>query len=83
MQREINLPSAAAGVLQLIQNTADAEIMGIEVDGTFAVTDSLTLQGSLGLLDAEYTDVRFDLNGDGEIGGADLDLDLPRAPELT
>jgi iron complex outermembrane receptor protein len=83
MQREVNLPSETAGVLQLIQNTADVEIMGIEVDGTLAVTDGLTLQGSIGLLEAEYTDVRFDLNGDGEIGGADLDLAIPRAPDLT
>jgi iron complex outermembrane receptor protein len=83
MQREVNLPSETAGVLQLIQNTADVEIMGIEADGTFAVTDSLTLQGSIGVIDNEYTDVRFDLNGDGEIGGADLNLSLPRAPDLT
>jgi iron complex outermembrane receptor protein len=83
MQREVNLPSAAAGLLQLIQNTADAEIMGVEVDGTLLVTDNFTVQASLGVLEAEYTAVRFDLNGDGEIGGADLDLALPRAPDLT
>lgn len=82
-QREVNLPSEAAGVLQLIQNTADTEIMGIEVDGTFAVTDNFTVLASLGVLDAEYQEVRFDLNGDGVIDGADLDLALPRAPELT
>lgn len=82
-QREVNLPSAAAGVLQLIQNTADTDIMGLEVDGTFAITDNLTLQGSIGLLDAEYQSVRFDLNGDGVVNSADESLDLPRAPELT
>ncbi len=82
-QREVNLPSAAAGVLQLIQNTADTDIMGIEVDGTFALTDNLTVQGSVGFLDAEYQSVRFDLNGDGVVDGADEKLDLPRAPELT
>ncbi len=55
MQREVNLPSATAGVLQLIQNTADAEIVGFEVDGTFAVTDALTLKASMGWLSANYT----------------------------
>lgn len=82
-QREVNLPSATSGVLQLIQNTADTEIMGIEVDGTFAVTENLTVIASLGVLDAEYTSVRFDLNGDGVVDSADESLGLPRAPELT
>lgn len=82
-QREVNLPSDSSGVLQLIQNTADTEIMGVEVDGTFALTDNFTLLASVGVLDAEYTDVRFDLNGDGVVDGADKSLKLPRAPELT
>ena len=82
-QREVNLPSTVSGVLQLIQNTADTEIMGLEVDGTFALTDNLTILASLGVIDAEYTTVRFDLNGDGVVDGADKALDLPRAPELT
>ena len=82
-QREVNLASAAAGVLQLIQNTADTEIMGIEIDGTFALTDNLTVLASVGALDAEYTSVRFDLNGDGVVDDADKRLNLPRAPELT
>ncbi|MEM9313627.1 MAG: TonB-dependent receptor, partial [Pseudomonadota bacterium] len=68
-QREVNLPSETAGVLQLIQNTADTDIMGIEVDGTFAITDSFTVLASVGVIDAEYTDVRFDLNGDGVVDG--------------
>lgn len=82
-QRELNLPSETAGVFQNIQNTADTEIMGIEVDGTFALTDSFTVLASLGILDAEYQEVRFDLNGDDVIDEADLALGLPRAPELT
>lgn len=82
-QREVNLPSAVSGVLQLIQNTADTDIMGLEVDGTFAISDNFTIVASLGVIDAEYTSVRFDLNGDGVIDSADKDLDLPRAPELT
>ncbi len=83
MQREVNLPSATAGVLQLIQNTADADIYGIEAEGTFAVTDNFTLRGSVGYMNAEYTEVRFDLTGDGVVDGDDEALELPRAPELT
>jgi iron complex outermembrane receptor protein len=83
MQRELNLPSQGAGVIQLVRNTADATITGIEVDGTFSLTERLLLLASVGYIDAEYDTVRFDLNGDGVIDGQDEDLDLPRAPEVT
>ncbi|MEE4203381.1 MAG: TonB-dependent receptor, partial [Halieaceae bacterium] len=83
MQREVNLPSETAGVLQLIQNTADVELFGLEADGTFAITDSFTLKASMGWMSNKYTDVTFDLNGDGVVNGDDRDLKLPRAPDLT
>ncbi len=82
MQREINLPGPI-GVIQLIRNTAEATMIGLEVDGTFALTDNLVAIASVGLLDAEYDSVSVDLNGDGVIDGADEDLDIPRAAELT
>ena len=82
-QREVNLPSETAGVVQLIRNTADTTIMGVEVDSTISLTDNLILLASFGYIDAEYDKVRFDLNGDGVVDGQDEDLDLPRAPELT
>jgi len=83
MQRELNLPSQGAGVVQLVRNTADTTITGIEVDGTFSLTDSLLLLASVGYIDAEYDSVREDLNGDGVIDGKDESLDIPRAPEWT
>ena len=83
MQREVNLPSETAGVLQLIQNTADLEIFGFEADGTFALTDSFTLKATMGWMSNNYTDVVFDLNGDGAVNSADEALKLPRAPNLT
>ncbi|MDT8321199.1 MAG: TonB-dependent receptor [Xanthomonadales bacterium] len=83
MQREINLADPFAGVVQVIRNTADAEIYGLEIDGTFALGQNTVLMASLGWLDASYTSVRFDLNGDGDINAADEALDLPRAAEWT
>ncbi|TXS92729.1 TonB-dependent receptor [Parahaliea maris] len=83
MQREVNLPSETSGVLQIIDNTADASIYGLEIDGAFPITDDLVLTAGLGYLDASYDKVIFDLNGDGVVDSADKDLDLPRAPELT
>ncbi|MGB1140647.1 MAG: TonB-dependent receptor [Halioglobus sp.] len=83
MQRELNLPSEGAGVVQLIRNTADATIMGAEVDGTFRITDSFIVLASVGYIDAEYDSINEDLNNDGVINSKDKGLDLPRAPEWT
>ena len=83
MQRELNLPSEGAGVVQLIKNTADATVMGAEVDATISITDNLLILASVGYIDAEYDSVSEDLNGDGVIDGKDEDLDVPRAPEWT
>lgn len=82
MQRELNF-DGDNGVIQLIRNTADADIYGIEIDSTWSLTDSLLLTASVGLLDAEYSEVIADLNRDGVVDSADESLDLPRAPEVT
>ncbi len=83
MQRELNMPSQGAGVVQIVRNTADARIVGIELEGIYKVTDYFILNASVGAIDAEYTEVKEDLNGDGNVDGADEDLDLPRAADLT
>jgi len=83
MQREVNLPDPVAGVVQVIKNTADAEIWGIELDGVFALGSNTVLMASLGWIDPSYKSIFFDLNGDGVINGQDKDLELPRAAELT
>lgn len=83
MQREVNLPDPTAGIVQVIRNTADAEIPGFEFEGMFGLTPHTVLSASVGWIDAKYRDVFFDLNGDGTIDGADEDLRLPRAAEWT
>ncbi len=82
MQREVNT-AGASGVVQNIVNTADATIWGAELDGRYAFTDTLLGTFNVGLLDAGYDDVFFDLDADGVVGASDRDLDLPRVPELT
>lgn len=83
MQRELNLPSPSSGVSQVILNTADAEILGFEAEGRYAVLDNLLLTANVGVIDADYTDVWYDISSDGLINGRDLALDLPRVPETT
>ena len=82
MQREVNT-AGSSGVVQNIINTADASIYGVETDGRWAITDTLLGTFNVGIIDASYDKVFFDLDADGVVGQSDLALDLPRVPELT
>ena len=66
-----------------IRAIGDAETWGFEVEGRFAVTSDLTLLGSAGYLEADYTKVEYDLTYDGLVDGRDEDVELPRAPTWT
>ncbi|MGV6820017.1 MAG: TonB-dependent receptor [Parvularcula sp.] len=83
MQREINLADPNSGVVQLIRNTADAEIYGVEVEGQARVSDHVVIDGSLGLVEGNYQKILFDLTGDGVVNSADLNLDIPRLMPVT
>jgi len=83
LQREVNVPDPDVGVLQVIANTADATILGFEWEAAADITDSLSLTAALGYVDGSYDTVRFDLNGDGVVDGADRALRLPRLAPLT
>ncbi|MCH8056914.1 MAG: TonB-dependent receptor, partial [Proteobacteria bacterium] len=78
-----NLSDPNAGVVQVVKNTADAEILGFEIEGMFGLGDNTVLMASLGWIDADYTAVRFDLNSDGVIDAKDEELNLPRAAKWT
>ena len=75
-------PNATGGA-QVIANSGDTETVGIELDGVFSLTDNLVLTANLGWTDHEYTDVTFDINGDGVVDGIDKGLEFTRAPEWT
>ena len=83
LQREVNVPSLSSGLAQSVYNTADARIWGGEIDVLVEAAPGFTLTGNLGYTDAEYRRVFFDLNSDNVIDGADLALELPRAPKWT
>ena len=83
MQREVNLADPGAGVVQNILNTADATITGFEAEARMRVSDSLAFTANIGIIDAEYDEVLFDISGDGVINDTDLALSLPRVPPIT
>ncbi|QLC24859.1 TonB-dependent receptor [Parasphingopyxis algicola] len=79
LQRDINFPTQNSGNAQVIRNSADARIRGVEVEFTARPVQDLVLTGTIGYVDAEYTDVFFDINGDGAIDQVDENLELVRA----
>lgn len=83
MQREVNQSSPTAGISQFILNTADATIVGVEGEARMRVTRDLLITANIGVINAEYDEVRFDISGDGIIDAADLALELPRVPKAT
>lgn len=85
MQREVNLADPGAGVVQNILNTADATINGFEAEARLRASDTLVLTANLGVVDAQYDEVLFDISGDGNgrVDAADLALALPRVSPVT
>ncbi|MEO0057291.1 MAG: hypothetical protein RIT17_741 [Pseudomonadota bacterium] len=83
MQREVNLADPGAGVVQNILNTADATIKGFEAEARMRVSESLAFTANIGIIDAQYDEVLFDISGDGVINDTDLALSLPRVPPIT
>jgi len=83
LQREVVLVDPTAGVAQVIRNSADARLRGMEIEAVFAPLDPLVLTASAGYTDAEYTKVHMDLNGDLVIDARDKALDLPRVSPWT
>jgi iron complex outermembrane receptor protein len=87
MQRELNLADPLTGVVQVIRNTADATIWGIEIETLYAVTENFVVTGNLGHTQGEYDSLLFDIGAPavspGVIDAADLALEIPRLAPWT
>tara|TARA_A100001391_G_scaffold7621_6_gene4923 strand:- start:3774 stop:6023 length:2250 start_codon:yes stop_codon:yes gene_type:complete len=83
MQREVVVASPTSGLAQSVYNTADARITGFEGEAMWSAVPGVDLVANVGLTDAKYVRVFYDISGDGAIGPADLALALPRAPRWT
>ncbi|MBV1904577.1 MAG: TonB-dependent receptor [Pseudomonadales bacterium] len=71
------------GSLQVIQNTADADVWGVEFDVQWLATDNLLIYLNVGHLDDEYQEILADLSLDGVVDETDLNLSLPRLAKWT
>jgi iron complex outermembrane receptor protein len=78
-QEEQSVPTdTGTGQQTLVVNASSAEILGLELDVAYRITDAFTISGNLGLIDAKYKELI------DPITGTDLsDLDLRRAPPVT
>ena len=75
----INLVPVASGFTGLISNVGRVESTGLELEGTFLISDNFLLSGNVGLIDAEMKDT-LDPTGSGD----DLSGHRPAgAPEWT
>ncbi|MEQ8263930.1 TonB-dependent receptor [Pseudohaliea sp.] len=83
MQRVVQIQDEATGLIQATLNTADATIIGAEVELSYAFADSWLLEANVGVMEGEYDEVRFDLNQDGVVDANDEDLELPRLAPLS
>jgi iron complex outermembrane receptor protein len=80
-QEEVVEPTATAGQQQtIVANAASATIRGLEFESSLVPFENLTLQASLGFLDAEYDEfATLELGQVIDLSG----LSLRRAPEMT
>jgi iron complex outermembrane receptor protein len=77
MQREVNQTDPVVASVQVTRNTADATIMGFELELAGAVTGELVLRANAGYTDGRYDKIFYDLDSGG-IGPSDYHLAIPR-----
>jgi len=65
----------------VVANAGDAEINGLELEIQTKFTPNLGINAGLAYLDAKYTDLLRDEDGNVDVPGVTLDSKLPNAPE--
>ncbi len=80
----IPVPGSAIGQESTITNAGESTSQGFEAELLWLATENLTLQGTLGYLDAEYDEFNCDLDRTPANGNEDCSvLEVKRTPELT
>jgi iron complex outermembrane receptor protein len=75
----VNLVVAGAAFLGLMSNIGSVETMGLELDGTFLITDNFLISGNVGIIDAEMKNTPDPVDDTIDISGHRP----PGAPEWT
>ncbi|WP_439547347.1 TonB-dependent receptor [Sandarakinorhabdus sp.] len=83
LQREIILPVLPIGTTQVIRNSANLRLQGIEAEAVLKIGNHVTINGQFGYTDGKYTDIFFDLTGDRVINDRDFALVPPRLAPWT
>ena len=76
-------PDNPTGQETAAQNIGESTHIGFELEVTAVPLDGLTLQASLGILDAEYDEFCADLDGPGPIGTSDCGGEVVALPDGT
>lgn len=79
MQRELNIGDPDVIVLQATINAGDVRIQGVEVDFVALITDSFSVNASVGIQDGEYTRIDpFVTSLEATLGTTVIGAELPR-----
>jgi iron complex outermembrane recepter protein len=84
LQVDAVVPLPGVGQESVITNAGEVTSYGLEAELLWLATDNLTIDGTLGLLEAEYD--KFDCNLDNDASTPDVDcsdFDVKRTPETT
>ncbi len=84
LQVDAVVPVPGVGQESIVTNAGEVTSYGLEADLMWLATDNLTIDGTLGLLDAEYD--KFDCNRDNDATTPDVDctdFDVKRTPDAT
>lgn len=81
-QEEVIEADGFGGSNTVVRNASTVEIMGLEGELTWVLSENFQLNANFGYLDAQYDEYLADLSGDGIITD-NSDLELRRVPEWT
>ena len=84
LQVDAVVPLPGVGQESIITNAGEVTSYGLEADLMWLATENLTIDGTLGLLDAEYDKFNCNLDNDPATPDVDCsDFDVKRTPDAT
>jgi iron complex outermembrane receptor protein len=78
LQRSVIVADPNVGLVQVLTNTADADISGFEAELNLNLIPHLLISGNVGYVHNKFKKVLYDLSNDGVLDEKDYHLLLPR-----